>query len=180
MKSNSASFLRHSLAGCALVALLLSGCATSAPTAKFEKPPAAHVAGNDQTKVVVTSAGAEIKDYEIARLQEEIVEKLKAKQATAPQGATPKTYEVDVTLTRYEKGNAFARAMLAGLGQIHIDAVVTLYAEPGHTPQGKFTLNKTFAWGGIYGAGTGIEDVEKGFADGVAAALTGQPEEQKK
>ena len=36
-------------------------------------------------------------------------------------------YNIDVTTTRYDKGTAFARAMLIGLGQIHIDATVRLF-----------------------------------------------------
>jgi hypothetical protein len=41
-------------------------------------------------------------------------------------------------------------------------------------------LKKTFAWGGAYGAATSIEDIESTFADGVAAAVTGQKEDAKK
>jgi hypothetical protein len=37
-----------------------------------------------------------------------------------------------------------------------------------------FTVDKTFAWGGIYGASTHIEDVQPAFADAVADGLTGQ------
>ena len=37
----------------------------------------------------------------------------------------------------------------------------------------------TFAWGGVYGAATGIEDVEPAFAEGIASALTGQAEAKK-
>jgi hypothetical protein len=47
----------------------------------------------------------------------------------------------------------------------------------------EFELKKTFAWGGAYGAGTSIEDIENSFADGVAASVTGQqhePPKQKK
>ena len=70
--------------------------------------------------------------------------------------------------------------MLAGLGQIHIDGTVSVYQMPEHKLVGEFTLNKTFAWGGIYGAATSIEDIENTFADGVAANVTGQQEEQPK
>jgi len=81
---------------------------------------------------------------------------------------------VDVTITRYEKGSAFARAMLAGLGQIHMDGNVTLYSMPAHTVVEDFSVQKTFAWGGIYGGTTTIEDIEQSFAEGIANALTGQ------
>jgi hypothetical protein len=70
--------------------------------------------------------------------------------------------------------------MLAGLGQIHVDATIRLLELPDNKKVGEFTVNKTFAWGGLYGGATSIEDVEKGFADGVAAALTGQKETGRK
>src|SRR5262249_50875123 len=69
-----------------------------------------------------------------------------------------------VQLTRYDKGSAFARAMLAGLGGIHIDGKVSLKDAAKDAPLGEYEVNKTFAWGGIYGASTSIEDVEVGFA----------------
>jgi hypothetical protein len=64
--------------------------------------------------------------------------------------------------------------MLAGLGQIHIDATVKVYAKANDQKIADFVVAKTFAWGGIYGASTSMEDIERTFADGVAAALTGQ------
>ena len=41
-----------------------------------------------------------------------------------------------------------------------------------------FTIKKSFAWGGIYGGAVSMEDIERTFADGVAAAVTGQTEEK--
>jgi hypothetical protein len=86
---------------------------------------------------------------------------------------------VELLLTRYDKGNAFARAMLAGLGEIHIDGEVTLIELPERNQVGKFSISKTFAWGGIYGGTTSMDDIEQTFADGVAAAVTGQKEQKK-
>jgi len=39
--------------------------------------------------------------------------------------------------------------------------------------------SKTFAWGGIYGSSTRIDDLEPIFADSVAAAVTGHQDIQK-
>ena len=69
--------------------------------------------------------------------------------------------------------------MLIGLGQLHVDATVRLLELPAKKV-GEFTINKTFAWGGLYGGMTNMEDVERGFAEGVAAALTGQTEDAPK
>ena len=35
-------------------------------------------------------------------------------------GGEVKNYDIDVTITRYDKGNVFARVMLVGLGQIRL------------------------------------------------------------
>ena len=66
-------------------------------------------------------------------------------------------------------GNAFARFMLAGLGQIRIGADVLLIDPANGHAVGKFEVSKDFAFGGIYGAATRPEDVEDGFARSVAA-----------
>lgn len=83
-----------------------------------------------------------------------------------------------IVLKRYEKGNAFARAMLAGLGQIHIDGDLLLEDPEKKELLAKYEIKKTFAWGGIYGGTTTIEDVEVGFAESVASIILG--EEDKK
>ena len=87
---------------------------------------------------------------------------------------------INSKITQYEEGNKFASAMIAGLGQIHIDGDFTLtIASKQDETLAEFTLNKTFAWGGIYGAiPIGIEDVEPAFADGVASAIVVQTPKQ--
>jgi hypothetical protein len=45
---------------------------------------------------------------------------------------------------------------------------------PEHELLEKFEMQKTFAWGGIYGGMTTIETIEDTFADAVAATVTGQ------
>ena len=79
-----------------------------------------------------------------------------------------------IAFKRYDEGNAFARFMLAGLGQIHIDAEVTLEDGFRAAPLGRYEVTKTFAWGGPYEASTGIRDVEEGFADAVANVVLGR------
>ena len=88
-------------------------------------------------------------------------------------------FEIPVLVTRYDKGNAFARFMLAGLGQIHIDGKVSVLLLPDRKKVAEFDIDKTFAWGGIYGGVTSIEDVEQGFAEGVAKAVTNVKENKQ-
>ena len=78
------------------------------------------------------------------------------------------TLKLNMLFKSYDEGNAFARAMLAGLGQIHIDADVTLTDDVTNQTIGKFKVSKQFAFGGIVGAATDIKDVEAGFATSVA------------
>jgi hypothetical protein len=160
-----------------LGALMLAGCATTAPTANFsqEITPGYALRARDTAKVALNAApGVWILDYEKSRLTEVIATKIAARERLNPPAGLPRTYEIDVELTQYEKGDAFARAMLAGLGQIHIAGNVTIYLLPARTTIGEFTLKKTFAWGGIYGAATSMDTIEESFADGIAAAVTGQ------
>ena len=59
--------------------------------------------------------------------------------------------------------------MQAGLGQIHIAANVQLIDATSGNVTASYVVKKTFAWGGIYGGSTSIEDVETGFAASVVA-----------
>ena len=158
-------------------ALLAAGCASTPPHAKFtaQSGTRAMMRSTDTSSIAVEAGkGVVMADFEKARVTERIKMKLAEKEALNPAAADPHSYQVDVTITRYEKGNAFARAMLAGLGQIHIDADVKVYAMPAHDSVEAFTVQKTFAWGGIYGSSTTMEDIEQTFAESVANALTGQ------
>jgi len=165
--------------GCAAalaVALLAAGCATTPPEATFQKPvvEGRRVDASDTTSVKVEAgSGVAIQDYEKQRLAANIQNKINLRKAKYTGSADPRQYEVQVLVTRYEKGNAFARAMLAGLGQIHVDTHVTVLALPDREKVAEFDVNKTFAWGGIYGGTTSVEDVEHGLADGIAQAVTG-------
>jgi hypothetical protein len=52
-------------------------------------------------------------------------------------------------------------------------------ALPAHDRVEEFAVQKTFAWGGIYGASTTMEDIEQSFAEGIANALTGQDDDKR-
>jgi Domain of unknown function (DUF4410) len=158
---------------------LMSGCASTTPKAEYSKDLTTQyrIDAYDRPQVNVNaSAGIEITDLEKQRIAQLITSDLDVMRLHNAANSDPKDCIVDVTITRYQKGNAFARAMLAGLGQIHIDAHVKILTGRNNEKLADFTLTKTFAWGGIYGAATSMEDIEKTFASGVAASLTGQRE----
>ncbi len=171
------------LIGFTLAIILINGCAGTTPKPVFTKQiaPESQIAAKDEAKVQVEAgSGVTMLEAERIRLGKKIKQKINERKITNSPDSAANTYEIYLVITKYEKGNAFARAMLAGLGQIHIDGNVSVFEMPGRTPLGNFSISKTFAWGGIYGASTSMEDIETTFADGVAAALTGQNEDQKK
>jgi hypothetical protein len=155
--------------------LTLAACATTAPEATFTKPLpiSQHIDSNDTAVVKVdTTQGVAVIDSEKQRLSQRIKQAIDAEKKKSAVPGDKREYELDVLLTRYEKGNAFARGMLAGLGQMHIDGHIAVLALPDKAKIGEFDVKKTFAWGGLYGAATSIETVEEGFANGVAEAVT--------
>ncbi len=111
--------------------------------------------------------------YDLDRISRLVQSDLTAAYADrlVPAGAhaTPGEVRVDMNFTTYDSGNAFARAMLAGLGQIHIAANVQLIDATSGNVLANYTVEKTFAWGGAYGGSTTIQDVEGGFAESVVA-----------
>ena len=64
--------------------------------------------------------------------------------------------------------------MVAGLGQIHIAADVQLIDVASGHVLARYTIEKIFAWGGMYGGSTTVEDVEAGFAQSVVAVFKKQ------
>lgn len=166
-----------------LVALLLSqamlaGCAGSAGSVDRLEPASGQpdLARYPNLAVRVASSVPEAQAAEMARIQQRIVHTAQSEHpgcfrnfAATPE--VPQTLVAQVDLKRYDAGNGFARFMLAGLGQIHIDADLSL--QDGSTAEriARYDITKTFAWGGIYGAAAKITDVEEGFAKAVANAL---------
>jgi hypothetical protein len=166
-----------------VVILGLSGCASTTPKPQYshELVAEARVGQPDHAEVAIDAPeGLKILPDEERRLAEKVKVKIDARKVTNLRGGEPRSYEVYLHVTRYDKGSAVGRFLLAGVGQIHIEGKIDVYQLPAHTLVGEFDLKKTFAWGGFYGAFTSMEDIENTFADGVAAAVTGQQEEPKK
>ena len=103
------------------------------------------------------------------KVQGELQTQYPTRVVAAGAALPPGGVKIKLMFTAYDKGNAVARAMLAGLGQMHIHAIVTLVDATSDTSVATFNVTKDFAWGGIYGAATSIEDLENGFAKSVAA-----------
>lgn len=165
-----------------LLVLIVTGCASTEASVRPTGvvPTTADISGYRTLSLEVTkSDGVETLDIEVKRIEARIIKAIRTRQPdrfheiqiNRPADPAASVLHATVQLTRYDKGNAFARFMLAGLGQVHIDAKVTLKDHAKDAVLGEYDVNKTFAWGGIYGGSTRIEDVEAGFAEGVAAVI---------
>lgn len=118
-------------------------------------------------------------DYKKRSIAHKIEQELRAqgliiRDRECGRGAQLERLDIDVLMTRYDKGSSVARFILAGLGQIHIDADVTLRDHDSGEVLATYEVTKTFAWGGLYGAVTEIDDVEVGFAKAVASGVAQQ------
>ena len=165
-----------------LVALLTGfyGCAGTTPSATFKKPITDNYrlcAADEASVKLVAADGVLLNDIARQRLESRIKQAINAmKQNAVCKTGDKRSFVLDSKITQYDEGNAFARAMLAGLGQIHIDEdfALLLSTTDANDPVAEFALHKTFAWGGLYGGVTGIEKIEDTFARGVAEAIVGQ------
>ena len=166
------------------VMCIFYGCASSAAKVDYAEDvkPNIDITDNQSVDVNIDSTDkADLLSYEKERLHALIANKLQergVKLFNTGDGDS-EILKLIVKVTRHDKGNAFARAMLAGLGQIHIDGDVEVIDESTDTKLTSYSVKKTFAWGGIYGASTTIEDVEAGFAAGVVDGLLGPSEKDK-
>ena len=153
-------------------AIVLSSCAGTTPQGTFTQALAdsSRIVREDSVSTKVTSSDPRMLPSDQVRLGEKVTNKVRA--AALSGGGTARKYELAVTISRYEKGNAFARAMLAGLGQIHINGVVAVYQQPGKSKVGEFKLDKTFAWGGIYGGSVSMDTIEDAYAQAVAESVS--------
>jgi uncharacterized protein DUF4410 len=162
-----------SFVGILIAILLFTGCATSGgkPTYSKNLAPDSRIISADRVNAEVSAAGPKV--VLTTADKERFSQKIEvAIRTRAPQGArSARNYRVVVALARYERGSQFARMMLAGLGQMHVDATITVYSMPAKTVVGAFNIDKTFSWGGAVGGMATIENVEDDFAKAVAEAV---------
>jgi len=157
--------------------LLLEGCAATRGAASHgsNKSSEALLRAGDQVDVSLSSTTSDLAlfDADARRVAAEISHRLDS--GAGPLRGTGDRYKIDVAIVNYDKGNNYVRAMLAGLGQIHTDAVVKVFRLPSNTAVSEFTVSKTFAPGGIYGSASRIQDIEAPFIQSVVDALQGSP-----
>ncbi len=162
--------------------IILAGCAGTAGRHRVLVPTPASVSIGQYSNLILdthSTNGEVMTDNDYQRIKALIIKKIKEKEYDRfeqinSKNNIPHSLHASLDFVRYDKGNAFARAMLIGLGQIHIDATLELRDNDTQEVLGKFEIKKTFAWGGLYGGFTGIEGAENGFAAAVVEVLFGE------
>lgn len=162
--------------------VLISGCASTSGSHQIVGTPMSSSQAAKYSDLQVTvqpNSGISLSQIDTERMSKLIAENIKTENPSrfnTINAATlgPKTLKASVMIKNYEEGNAFGRFMLAGVGQIHIDANVILSEATSNEKLAQHEVNKTFAWGGIYGATTNIKDVEVGFCKAVAESILGK------
>ena len=160
-------------------AMLTAGCAGNVPSAEFRSAlaPDLKLCQTDDASVSVKAAtGVKVEDSVLKRIEGLIKQSISAKKQVAQCPATtPRNYTLTSELTEYNDGNAFLRSMFAGLGQMHINGnFILAQAVTGDKQLADFSINKTFAWGGLYGMTQRIEGIEPAFAESVAEAIVAE------
>ena len=171
------------LAALMLTSMLLASCAGTAGSRSAVKPMEDSSSLSRYSTLVFDAKGAPgvpiypqsiniIVNTILGKIREHELNHFKAFDDERKDGLA---LQASLLFTRYEKGNKWARFWLAGLGQIHIDAVLSLRDIETQELLGEYKVSKTFAWGGMYGASVTMADVQEGFAETVVAILF-QPE----
>jgi len=158
----------------ALLSLVISACATTVPSPDIINPVERNLFDYPSLSVTVTARdGVSVSPIDLDGMTRAVVDAINRARSTASwaQAGATGPLRMSVELTRYEPGNEFARFMLAGLGQIHVDGEVVLLDSAASEEIGRYSVSKTFAWGGVYGASTRIGDIVPAFAESVARGV---------
>ena len=155
-----------------IASVLVAGCASTSPGTRVIEPIEADLSAYEHVFVTVSAASeVSLDDSARERIRDHIVKSLNESQADWATAAEGAPLRLEVTITRYEAGDAFARAMLAGLGQMHIDGVAVVSESDTGARLGSYEASKKFAGGGLYGASVTIDDIEESFAESIAEGL---------
>lgn len=154
---------------------ILTGCGTTPllfkqadPLTDFSQYKSLGIRTDTHGAIVPSAAQIRVKQLVKAEIAECCAQRFEILTIDSSQ---PHDLIFNIKFTVYEEGNRFARLMLAGLGSMQIHAQVELLDAKSGNLLTAGEAGKTFAWGGIYGAATGIEDLEKDFAKEIAKGL---------
>lgn len=149
--------------------LALSSCATRTPNAIYVTPLTAVISQGDGVSTMVSTTDARMPETERQMLADRITQNV---QSLAQPGSGPASrYELVVNITRYARGNGMVRTAMPGMGQIHLDGVVSVYQLPKRIKVGEFIINKGFAMGGLYGVTVNMNTIANTYAQAVAKTV---------
>jgi hypothetical protein len=151
------------------LALALASCATHTPNAIILNPLTAVIAQGDNVNTQVTPSDGRMPEMESSALADKITQAVQA--MAQPGSGSPNSYELSVNITRYTKGSGFIRTAMPGMGQMHLDGVVSVYQMPTRIPVGEFAINKAFAFGGLYDLMVNMNTISNTFAQAVAKTV---------
>ncbi|GAC1622699.1 MAG: hypothetical protein NVS9B10_06950 [Nevskia sp.] len=155
---------------------LLSGCFS--PGAVAGTPVTASTATpllrqGDAIEVRLRSATTDMAllDRDALRVADKIHQRYaRSAAATAPEQGH---YEIDVAIVNYSTGYDYIRAMTPYIGEVRVDAVVTVVRLPEGRQVGRLKITKTFDPGEVTNAASRIADIEEPFVQSVVDALQG-------
>ncbi|MBF0507226.1 MAG: DUF4410 domain-containing protein [Nitrospirae bacterium] len=185
--SNSRFFEVSSLVLFCLIGVLLTGCGTTTLSLKPESQVdfAQYRSLSIQTK---TSDGVPLTETAQDRIKDFI--KTEINSGCCPNRfdsiytdtAHPDGLLLVLNFTKYDEGVRSARTMFAGRGAMKINAEVEVKDGKSAKTICEGDAGKSFSWGGLVGAATGIEDVEIMFAKvvsrGVGEMLVKKPKKK--
>lgn len=159
----------------AIVTIALMGCGTT-PLVLTTADSRTDFAQYKSLAVETTTQGSSVSSSAQARIKDLVKTEIlgccaQRFESIGLDTAGPHDLVLRVKFTVYEEGNRFARFMLAGLGSMQIHAQVEIVDAKSGNLLTSGEAGKTFAWGGVYGASRGIEDLEKDFAKEVVKGL---------
>lgn len=150
-------------------ALVLASCATHTPRAVYISPLTAVISQGDGVSTQVSTTDARMSEEERQMLGGRITQAVQT--LAQPGSGSPRKYELVVNITRYTKGSGVIRTAMPGMGQMHLDGVVTVYQMPKRVKVGEFMINKAFAIGGLYSLAVNMDTIANTYAQAVAKTV---------
>jgi hypothetical protein len=154
----------------AILAASLGGCAgsISAPEPVSALPPDQLSTLHLSDVTADAADGVKMSDADLGLICQKVKGYIQTQNPGVLADSNPQSaMKMNLHFTQFDRGNAFARFMLIGLGQIRIDAKVDIDDASGKAI-GEYDVSKDFSLGGVAGGTTTVEDVEEGFAKSVA------------
>lgn len=162
------------LVACTVLVMMVAACAESvAPPQAVVVLPAEQMRSlHLKTVTAEAGPGVAMTPDDLSRNSQQVLAQIRASSPAVLAGpgdaAGAPEQTMKLVFTKYDEGSSFGQFMLAGVGQIYIEADVLIIDDATGRQLADYKVSKDFSFGGLYGGTTTIRDVEKGFAKSVA------------